>query len=67
MVAIDNNLDRRAARRTGRLHGRAVDKKKSFYRARLAWSKLHRVGSARRVDKRETTAQNRVADLGRFF
>jgi hypothetical protein len=38
--------------------------KKKIDRARSARLQFHRVGSARRADKREFTAQTRVADLG---
>jgi hypothetical protein len=37
---------------------------KKINRARSARLHFHRVGSALRADKRESTAQTRVADLG---
>jgi hypothetical protein len=46
------------ARPRGRLKKKAIDL------ARTAWLQFNRVGSARRADKPEFTAQTRVADLG---
>jgi hypothetical protein len=50
--------------RTGRSHGRAVDKT-FFFTARglRCAAQLYHVGFARRADQRETASQARVADL----